>query len=862
MRACFTVLLLPVLSLSFIEGLAQKATVNISDPPAWVNHINPPANVSDTIKNSSGYYYLVADHQNDSKSEQRFLHFAIKILNNEGVQTMSDISVDFDPSYQQLSFHKVVLLRNGKTMDKLSSDVIKQVQRETNMDRHMYDGRITALINLSDVRAGDIIEYAYTITGDNPVYEGKNHGRFYFQYNVPLEFQYTRLRLPENMRLSFKYLNGAKQPQMISSGGYKDFIWQTDHIKALIPDINTPAWYDPYPCVYVSAYASWEEVVNQFVKLYTLNDQSLARLRDQADELFAAQKKDSLIIEIIRFVQDEIRYLGFEGGLNSHKPDNPLNVLDQRYGDCKAKSFLLAELLKLHQIDASPILVNTQCGKEIEKYLPSPEAFDHCIVQINHNGKGYYVDPTINNQGGDLEHYYCPEYHKGLVLKQGEKSLTEIPFWGYSYTRINETFDMEEPDKGAVLHVSTVYKGGDADFQRGIFKGNDLESIQQDYLNFYSRLYPTIKTSSGIKINDDRRIINEFTVEEWYHIDSLWEKSGDEGKVKIATFYPLSMENYISGKQSPRRTMPYQVNYPVDIEHNTVIKMPEPWNVESSSESIADPAFVYSSFVKYENDEIMITHKYRTLSSSVKPDAVESFISKHDDVMENLTYMLTYDKTFANTGFKVSWAFTLFTILIIALAIFFAVRVHNRLDIETEHGPETMVIGGWLLLIGLGLIISPFKILYDEFKSPEYYNSNVWNALIPAHGSTKGIIFGAIMAIEQIFSVLVFVFTLLALVLYFKRRTIFPRLAVILYVSVFFYTLLDFLFVNGMDPSLFTEEEKSVFYKNIGRNFILVAIWVPYLIFSKRVKQTFVIRADAQSRIGKHSGNKPVHDPL
>ena len=50
--------------------------------------------------------------------------------------------------------------------------------------------------------------------------------------------------------------------------------------------------------------------------------------------------------------------------------------------------------------------------------FPSGSVFNHAIIQVLLNGKIYWIDPTINYQGGSLEMTCCPEYGYGLVVKR------------------------------------------------------------------------------------------------------------------------------------------------------------------------------------------------------------------------------------------------------------------------------------------------------------------------------------------------------------------------------------------------------------------------------------------------------------
>jgi hypothetical protein len=153
----------------------------------------------------------------------------------------------------------------------------------------------------------------------------------------------------------------------------------------------------------------------------------------------------------------------------------------------------------------------------------------------------------------------------------------------------------------------------------------DLRLFRKN-MNFYSRLYPTISVSGRIGIIDEREGINELLVEEHYHIDSLWERSTEKEQMLLASFYPLSLETYVSGKQSPARTMPYFISYPVDYEHKTIIILPEEWTVKNDSKKIQGESFVYAYDVNYAGKEISIIHKYKTFSNHIAAEKVGNYV--------------------------------------------------------------------------------------------------------------------------------------------------------------------------------------------------------------------------------------------
>src|ERR1700677_99576 len=173
--------------------------------PAWVKpqtvDLTPPAN-NDQVGNG-GWDLLVDEIPNPAESAD-YQHRESKFLSENGVQDGSRITITFDPAYETLTLHKLVVYRDGKAMDRLASQEIKLLQREEGLDRQLYDGRLSAVMLLEDIRVGDTIEYAYTIHGVNPIFAGNYFDAFSARWDSPLHRLYHRLIWPSNRKLAVK----------------------------------------------------------------------------------------------------------------------------------------------------------------------------------------------------------------------------------------------------------------------------------------------------------------------------------------------------------------------------------------------------------------------------------------------------------------------------------------------------------------------------------------------------------------------------------------------------------------------------------------------------------------------------------
>lgn len=93
-------------------------------------------------------------------------------------------------------------------------------------------------------------------------------------------------------------------------------------------------------------------------------------------------------------MQDKISYLanGMAGG--NYLPQSPQETWDYRYGDCKAKTYLLLAMLRDLGIDGEAALVRSNGGDAVAELLPMASSFDHVIVRARIAGRNYWLDGT------------------------------------------------------------------------------------------------------------------------------------------------------------------------------------------------------------------------------------------------------------------------------------------------------------------------------------------------------------------------------------------------------------------------------------------------------------------------------------
>ncbi|RYY38471.1 MAG: DUF3857 domain-containing protein [Chitinophagaceae bacterium] len=679
MRSLFLLLLLLSAAFSHAQRVVSGAV------PAWVTRTPIHYEASGLEDGADdGYIDLCFEKQVSVGAQTVFIRTAKKVLTDAGVQNASEVEVDYDPSYQKLLFHAVLLRRGGKIIDKLQPARFQVLRQERERSAHLYNGMLTALLVLEDVRQGDVIEYSYSLQGFNPVFTGRFATQFDAGFSVPVYTTYYKLLAPAGRKLSVRNRGEVPAAQPVSFAGEQGWEWSINNTKALQVEDRVPGWFNPYPGIEISEWASWKEVVDWACTLFpNVQSTSIEKLAAGWKARYATDAERT--VAALRFVEEEVRYLGVEMGTASHRPNDPSRVLAQRFGDCKDKSYLLCTLLRTMGIEAWPVLTNTADKHAVTTWLPTPLAFDHCTVQARVGGRTYWFDPTITGQRGTLSSISYPDYQVGLVVRAGDAGFSDVALQDDGRIDVTEKFIVTDFDGRGRMEVTSVYTGSWADANRDAFRSSKRADKLKQYQDYYAAYFDKVKADSIRYVDDETA--NRFTVLEYYTVGDVWKKDA-EGKRRLS-LYPFVINAYLHKPSDVDRKMPFSLVYPARIRERVEVELPEDWPIESFDEVYTGPGFTLAASGNSKGSRVALSYSYETTRDHVEPSEIDAYMTAYRRADDNVGYSLTYggDDTVARTTTRKKKHDTdaskdLFPVLYVALglAVFitWAVRRNNR----------------------------------------------------------------------------------------------------------------------------------------------------------------------------------------
>ena len=817
-----------------------------SPPPDWV--LIPEYEIPAAVDPSGGSVRHVAvDFQNNLEESAEYNHYARKINTVAGVEENSQLSVDFQPEYQTLTWHTLQVIRDGVAQDRLPAAEFELIRQEKGLDRQLYDGEITAHAILRDIRPGDTIVYAFTITGDNPIFKDRAHTFLRTGYSSEVGYVRRRFLWDASKRTLRWRLEPASADALVhtekGAGELDSLLFEKRAIPKIDIEDNVPPAVTTYPFIEVSDYASWDEFGDWALSIYNTGEALPEEIRTVCEEIRAkGLPPDETAIAALRWVQGNVRYLGSFMGEHTHVPYTLAQICERRFGDCKDKAMLTTAMLRHLGFDAAPALVNTsECGG-IAEYFPGFCGFDHLIVHLKHDGADHWLDPTRAYQRGNLRTSYAPDYGFAFVIRPGAAALTPVKPTGYaaSTSSITESFVIPDMSGNATLRVRTVATGADADNLRRTFSTDPLSEIEENYRKFYESDYPGITVAEPMTFTDDEAQ-NSIVLTESYSLTGLWQKEKNEGEADqlAAWFYARWISVAATAPADATRKLPYWISHPNSYVHTLEITPPTAWNIPEGKHNRQLPSLDYAFDISTRGGKAIVRFDYRTKADRVMPADFaaykEAMKLMKDDLYYYLSSPIAQEKKADGVGKSYGFvtAFVM-TGLILGLGAGFLIWLWDPAPRPADPGSQRLEgLGGWLVLPIIGCFVLPVMCIYEISTFYTIIDATTFTLFSGLENETMQRVAFAFGSFSSTFTLVLYV---LQLMLLFSRRTSFPFLFIFLGIATL---LLDvtYLQLSGISSGTGTGIGET---DNIVRPIIATVLWSAYMLTSQRVRITFV----------------------
>jgi transglutaminase-like putative cysteine protease len=621
-----------------IENGGYQFEVNANSAP--FESLEVPKQWPTEYQSDSPFRIWLLDHQS-RLDESEFVDYVFEAQTSSMLAEIANYSIEFAPSWQRLVIHELSVLRKGAWQPRDIKEAVTLSRREAGFEQGTYDGNVTAMIVVKDVAVNELIRIRYSLLGAHPLIQGAVGFSSTITWSRPILKR--RILVTSSPRTTLVHrLAGRESEFELPKNALKVEQHRVElnlNQVSLVPDIDAvPLQLSPYPRLTVAPKQTWQQVrtlaMAWFESAFAKPAPEVQALADKLDaDGLSAKDPRAYAQSALRHVQDQVRYFAVLIGRSSHRPHAPEVVIARGYGDCKDKTQLLTALLRAKGIDAVPSLVNLSRGEAIGSDLPDVGSFDHVIVRAKIDGKEYWLDPTIAAQGGDLDQQGFADYGFALTLLAGDAGALQRmvrPKVASDLSAYQETYSVAENESTELLIQSTWHSNA-ADNARAAFARTGRKLMQQQYTQYYERLYGSAQDAS-LKINDQREV-NTFEVAEQYRFEGLWKRSG---ALRFADIEVAPATGALGLPQVMNREVGLYFSHPTRARKRTIIELPKGARLKSDPEDIEikDPAFEFKRTVRRSNDKLEIEVTLQSRANEVGVADLDAHFKRRREALD------------------------------------------------------------------------------------------------------------------------------------------------------------------------------------------------------------------------------------
>ncbi|MFQ3592710.1 MAG: DUF3857 and transglutaminase domain-containing protein [Gemmataceae bacterium] len=357
-------------------------------------------------------------------------HEVTRLNSRTAVEKLGEFrGMRYSPGYEKLTLHTVAIHKVDGS--RVEVDNRHMHLRDVGTDYQSYDSDKQLIVSFPGLEVGDVIEAKWTTRGKNPEHDGQFFQRYRFgDPTYPIQRDEVRVLLPPGKTLHVGAFSGFVSAKVQASKSTKEglvyYRWWVDNCPPPPPDEDGPSREEMRPGLAFSTFASWEDVGKWKAKLrancWVCNDE----LKKVAAEVTRGLKTPlEKARALTYFVRRKVRYLS-AGERHDYTPHLPHQVLENRAGDCKDSSQLLAVLLREAGIPSELATLGTLHDGQIDPKVPSPWG-THAILAIPIDGQIHWVDTTARQcRWDELPKEDCDRLVY-LTDEQGKLRLARTP---------------------------------------------------------------------------------------------------------------------------------------------------------------------------------------------------------------------------------------------------------------------------------------------------------------------------------------------------------------------------------------------------------------------------------------------------
>ncbi len=163
---------------------------------------------------------------------------------------------------------------------------------------------------------------------------------------------------------------------------------------------------------------------------------------------------------IYSWVQDNIKYVAFEDGMEGFIPRDANFVCSRRFGDCKDMSSILTLMLNTAGVPAYHTWIGTRSLPYTYRETPLPIVDNHmiCAIQLKKN-EFIFLDGTDPTCVFGIPSSHIQDKEALIALENGTYTIAKVPSPAKETNQLIDTCYLQLTDKGITGRINTHLSG-------------------------------------------------------------------------------------------------------------------------------------------------------------------------------------------------------------------------------------------------------------------------------------------------------------------------------------------------------------------------------------------------------------------
>ncbi|MGB0176132.1 MAG: DUF3857 domain-containing transglutaminase family protein [Owenweeksia sp.] len=355
------------------------------------------------------------------------------------VSSMGNISLEYQPPFTEIEdLEAYILTPDG---DGYSKEKVRDIEdKEIISEDIFYDGSRAKVFTYPGLREGAITSLEYT----ERIYESKLLSSEIFQGYTMQEDHLFTLEYDKEVEMDIKYFNCSEDDFIYSheeKSGKIIHRWAPKTYSKIKKESEMPEFLEltPHIIYRIVSYSDGNTripVLRNTKDLHKWYSSLLNEVRKDENEEIRSLT-DSLVRgidsdrektqRIFNWVQNNIKYIAFENGMEGFQPRVPSLIFDRRYGDCKDMSCLTISMLNYAGIPAYHTWIGTRSLPYSYADVPSPLADNHMIACARVDDEYIFLDATDQNLPFPLPSTFIQGKEALIGLDTDSFTIQKIP---------------------------------------------------------------------------------------------------------------------------------------------------------------------------------------------------------------------------------------------------------------------------------------------------------------------------------------------------------------------------------------------------------------------------------------------------